>query len=79
MYQTFKSNLSIVADQLRANYAIFPAAMDCRAVCIKFARRMLDSCLGDDDILMLARLSDCYVDFQHQIEDWSKSPAQKPN
>ncbi len=71
MYPQFAKNLSIVAAQLRASYAIFPLEMSDEDVCVKFARRMHDSCLNRDDILMLARMSECWIDFRGQLEGWS--------
>jgi hypothetical protein len=71
VYGPFAPNLTSIAAQLRANYGIFPREMCDQDVCIKFARRMHDSCLNENDIVMLARMSEDWVDFRGQLESWS--------
>lgn len=66
--------ISLIAAQLRANYGIFNREMTDAEVVVKFARRMHDSCLNEDDILMLARLSEDWIDFRGQLESWA-APA----
>lgn len=73
MYPRTINNLSCIAAQLRSNYGLFPQEMDAEGVCVKFARRICDSCLCPDDILMLVRMSEDWLDFRGQIEDWESS------
>jgi len=77
MYQRTIGNLSVVASQLRANFGLFNSEMSAEEVCVRFARRHCDSCLPEETILMLVRMSDDWIDFRSQIEDWESSlPAE---
>lgn len=73
MYARTINNLSCIAAQLRSNYGLFPQDMDAESVCVKAARRLFDSCLSPDDILMLVRMSEDWLDFKGQLEDWESS------
>lgn len=71
------NSLSHIAAQLRVNYGIFSEGMSAEEVCVKFARRICDSCLPEDDILMLVRMSDDSFDFRDQLADWAKSSSKQ--